>query len=220
MTDSFSAAIAPRHLLHHPFYQAWMKGEVSRATLRDYAKQYYSHVAAFPRYLSAIHSACPDEQQRRVLLENLNDEEGLTFGVSHPELWLRFAEGLGATRTDTAAAAPRAAVARVVATFFRLCRSSYAEGLGALYAYESQVPEVAESKLTGLKEMYGIRDERTLEFFEVHRHADKEHRAAILNILESLSELEKAAAQRAAREAADALWDFLTEVYGDGKASA
>ena len=37
------------HLLKHPFYQAWNRGELAIDTLKIYAKEYYGHVAAFPR---------------------------------------------------------------------------------------------------------------------------------------------------------------------------
>ena len=46
------------HLLKHPFYIAWNKGELSREIIKDYAEQYYNHVKAFPRYISATHSLC------------------------------------------------------------------------------------------------------------------------------------------------------------------
>ena len=42
--QTIDQTLAPLHLLSHPFYQAWMKGDLSRETLRDYAAQYYTHV--------------------------------------------------------------------------------------------------------------------------------------------------------------------------------
>ena len=63
------------HLLKHPFYQAWNEGKLTREVIKDYAEQYYQHVKAFPRYISATHSLCEDIEQRKVLLENLNEEE-------------------------------------------------------------------------------------------------------------------------------------------------
>ena len=51
-------------------------------------------------------------------------------------------------------------------TFRRLSRQSYAAGLGALYAYESQFPGVATAKIEGLMDRYGISDEATLRFFD------------------------------------------------------
>jgi hypothetical protein len=54
--EAIDARIAQRGLLQHPFYQSWTKGELTLPVLRDYAEQYYQHVAAFPTYLSALHS--------------------------------------------------------------------------------------------------------------------------------------------------------------------
>ena len=47
------------HLLKHPFYQIyWNEGKLNREIIKDYAEQYYQHVKAFPRYISATHSIC------------------------------------------------------------------------------------------------------------------------------------------------------------------
>src|ERR1700676_5062730 len=90
--------IADKNLLKHPFYLAWTRGELSKEALTDYAKQYYHHVAAFPTYLSAVHAKCDDQATRRQLLGNLIDEEA--GAPNHPDLWLKFAEGLGVEGGD------------------------------------------------------------------------------------------------------------------------
>lgn len=221
MTDMFAAKLAPLHLLQHPFYMDWMQGKITGEQLKDYAAQYYHHVAAFPRYLGAIHSQCEDAVQRRAILDNLNDEEGVGYDKSHPELWLQFAAGVGADAATVMASKPRAPIQKVMDTFFGAARSSYHEGLGALYAYESQVPEIADSKITGLKTQYGVNDAATLQFFEVHRTADIEHRQVLKDILDTLPADKKQEAALAAERAATALWDFLSEVHGcDGQRCA
>jgi pyrroloquinoline-quinone synthase len=204
------------HLLGHPFYQDWMEGKLSREQLRDYSRQYYHHVSAFPRYLSAMHSIQCNAKARRILLENLNDEEGLTHGEAHPELWRKFALGLGVTERELENEAPRAAITHVRENFFQAARQSPAAGLGALYAYEWQVPEIAESKIRGLRERYGVEAEETLAFFTVHREADQHHRAVLRELLDSLTPEEKEEARASAERAARALWDFLSEVHERG----
>ena len=99
--DSIDRQIAAKHLLTHPFYLAWTRGELSVAALADYARQYYHHVAAFPTYLSAVHARCDDQPTRKQLLDNLVDEEA--GSPNHPELWLQFAEGLGVSKEDVQA---------------------------------------------------------------------------------------------------------------------
>ena len=63
------------HLLKHPFYKSWNEGKLNREIIKDYAEQYFHHVKAFPRYISATHSICHDIEKRKILLENLQDEE-------------------------------------------------------------------------------------------------------------------------------------------------
>lgn len=210
---STSFAINPDlFLLNHPFYRAWMNGELSRGALQDYARQYYHHVEAFPGYLRNAMSVCENAQARSILAENLAEEDGTAYGTSHPELWLRFAEGSGTTREEVKEASPREGVRNVVETFRKLSSSSYAEALGALYAYESQVPEVAHSKIEGLKTHFAMTDERSLSFFEVHKTADVEHREAVLALIEDLPADQRRKAEVARDEACRALWDFLSDV--------
>src|SRR4029079_17702579 len=88
--------VAERAMLSHPFYQAWTEGRLPLDTLRAYACQYFHHVEAFPRAVSAVHSACPDRDGRRMLAENLAEEEGIEAGKQdHATLWMMFACGLG-----------------------------------------------------------------------------------------------------------------------------
>ena len=61
------------NLLKHPFYKMWNEGMLTIGKLQVYAAEYYHHVAAFPRYISQIHSLCDDLQSRQVLLRNLVD---------------------------------------------------------------------------------------------------------------------------------------------------
>jgi pyrroloquinoline-quinone synthase len=157
---NLQAAIMEYSMLKHPFYVAWTEGKLSQAVLSEYAKQYYAHVRAFPTYVSAVHSSCDDLQIRQDLLENLIEEERGT--ENHPELWLRFAEGLGVAREDVRDAELLPATVDSVARLKSLTRSEdYRDGLAALYAYESQIPEVARTKRAGLKDFYGIEDERS-----------------------------------------------------------
>jgi pyrroloquinoline-quinone synthase len=86
--------VAERAMLKHPFYQAWTEGRLTLDTLRAYARQYFHHVETFPRAVSAVHSACDDREGRRMLAENLAEEEGLDAGKQdHATLWLMFARG-------------------------------------------------------------------------------------------------------------------------------
>jgi pyrroloquinoline-quinone synthase len=205
--------VAERAMLKHPFYQAWTEGRLSLDDLRAYARQYFHHVEAFPQAVSAVHSACPDRDGRRMLAENLAEEEGIEAGKQdHATLWLMFACGLG---EDAAAVRDEQLTAEtqgLIDTFRKLSRRSYAAGLGALYAYESQFPGVASAKIEGLMDRYGIVDEETLRFFRVHETADVEHSAVCRELLDRLSDGDREEAVAAGEELAGALWNFLSGV--------
>lgn len=197
------------HLLKHDFYQAWNRGELSVDTLKIYAKEYYGHVAAFPRYISAIHSLCENLEDRQVLLDNLIDEE--QGEENHPELWMRFAEGMGATREECKTQ-ELDSTTKLVDEYFDITRSSFASGLGALYAYERQTPEVAKSKIEGLKKFYDISDENTLKFFNVHMVADEWHTEECAQLLDRLSAEDQEIAREGAVRGSKLLWNFLDEM--------
>ena len=207
--------VAERSMLQHPFYQAWTDGRLPLETLRSYSRQYFHHVEAFPRAVSAVHSACPDCDGRRMLAENLAEEEGLEQGKQdHATLWLMFACGLGASEPEVRAQQLNPETRALIDTFQRLSRQSYPAGLGALYAYESQFPAVATAKIEGLIERYGITDEETLRFFRVHETADIEHSSVCRELLDGLPEEQRAEAVKAGEQLARALWDFLSGVEG------
>src|ERR1043166_6847316 len=169
--------VAGKHLLKHPFYLAWARGELSREALTDYARQYYHHVAAFPTYLSAAHAKSDDQPTRKLILANLIDEEA--GSPNHPELWKQFANALGVSDVDLANTEKEPETANLIRTFRSICgNGSTAEGLAALYAYESQIPAICESKIDGLKKYYGFSDPKAYEYFSLHIEADKQHSAA------------------------------------------
>ena len=184
--EQVDAQIKKHHLLNHPFYKAWNAGELAPEVIREYAAQYFKHVSAFPRYLSSIHTNCDDINVRQIILENLVEEE--MGKENHPELWMRFAEGMGNSRKNVEEAKPNQETKKLVETFMKLSKTQkYHIGIAALYCYESMVPEVAENKIEGLKKFYNINDENTLKFFTVHMHADKWHREVVRNLLIQVS---------------------------------
>ena len=197
------------HLLKHPFYEIfWNEGRLTREIIKDYAEQYYQHVKAFPRYISATHSLCDDIEKRKILLENLQDEENEK--ADHPTLWKNFALAMGSNINEIDKVKPDWFTKDMIDNFFKQGRSSYAEGLASLYTYERQIPEIAETKIQGLKKFYGVNSKEGLEFFEAHKSADVHHRAECEKLLDGLSEEEQDKAEKASMLTARYLWNFLS----------
>ena len=206
------------HLLKHPFYKSWNEGKLNREIIKDYAEQYYQHVKAFPRYISATHSICEDLDKRRILLENLQDEE--KKDADHPMLWKNFALSVGADSKEIEKKERYNFTNELIENFFKNARASYAEGLGSLYTYERQVLEIADTKIRGLKAHYGVSSKEGLEFFEVHKAADVHHREACEKLLDSLSKEEQEKAEKAALSTAKYLWNFLSGMAAKHKLQA
>jgi pyrroloquinoline-quinone synthase len=202
-------------LLCHPFYKAWSAGKLTRDDLRAYAEDYYPHVEAFPGYLAQLGVRLEEGELRRAVLANMTDEDGGedSFGEperSHSELWLDFVEGMGGSRVSRRR--PVGEVRQLIEWFQSVAREGIPEeALAAFYAYESQVPRVAQEKDRGLRELYGA-DEKTRGYFTLHATADIYHAQVWRKQLERQVTANPETAEKAlaaAESAAKALWAVL-----------
>jgi pyrroloquinoline-quinone synthase len=202
-------------LLCHPFYKAWSAGELTQEDLRAYAEEYYPHVEAFPGYLAQFGVRLEEGELRRAVLANMNDEKGGedSFGGpqrSHAEVWLDFVEGVGGSRVPKRR--PVGEVRELISWFQRVASEGTSEeALAAFYAYESQVPRVAQEKDRGLGEIYGA-DEKTRGYFTLHATADVHHANVWRTQLEKRVTTDPQSGEKAlaaAEAAAKALWSVL-----------
>jgi pyrroloquinoline-quinone synthase len=140
------------------------------------------------------------------------DEEGRTNrSAPHPQLWNDFIAAFGTHRSNISYGENALKIKEV---FLNLCRSSYAEGMCALYAYEYQTPEISKTKIEGLQKFYGISNPSYIEFFKVHEIADVHHSKTCAALMDALPAEDQAKGLNAAKYAATSLWDFLSEAYG------
>jgi pyrroloquinoline-quinone synthase len=214
--EQLDARIAKYDLLCHPFYQAWSAGELTRDDLRDYARDYYHHVEAFPIYLAELGIRLDESELRRAVLANMADEKGMADAFceaspAHSELWLDFAEGMGARR-DLRGHCPVPEIVELISFFHGVAsEGTPEEALAAFYAYESQVPRVAKEKARGLQETYGA-DERVTAYFTLHTTADVFHSQVWRQQLGKRLEANPQMAENAlaaGENAAKALWHAL-----------
>jgi pyrroloquinoline-quinone synthase len=212
--EKLDGTIKAHQMLNHPFYQTWTMGKLPARALREYAKQYYHFVMAFPTLLSATHANTPHLAVRQELLENLIEEE--RGDGNHPGLWVKFAQALGVSEADAKSAALLPETKEAIETLKTQTRyGSYLEGVSALYAYESQIPEVAKVKIDGLKQFYRVSDATALSFFTVHQEADVYHSRDERNILERYATTpeEQKACVDAAEVASKAMLRLLDGVH-------
>jgi pyrroloquinoline-quinone synthase len=211
LLEKIDAAIAEKSLLKHPFYQDWMEGKLSREALQLYAAQYYRHVEAFPKHLRVL-AARTEGPLRDIVVENLAEEENPSR--PHPKLWRDFAATLGVNEEDITCCPALPGTQTVVETFREIVGDRpVAEAVAALYAYEAQVPEIATTKIEGLKKFYGVDSVKGLAYFTVHEEADKLHRAAWRGWLEEHAHGDEEEILATTHEALDALWGALDAVH-------
>lgn len=171
-------------LLDHPFYRAWADGTLTAEDLGFYSAQYYNQVEAFPGYLETLAARLPESRARASVLENLADERD----GDHPGLWLRFANAVGADETAVRSTPAEDETLACISAFETAMRDrSPLFALGMIYGYESQTPDVCETKISGLKDLYGVKG-AGLEYFELHGELDVEHADELAAAIAELSE--------------------------------
>jgi pyrroloquinoline-quinone synthase len=215
LVSKLNNATAEHHLLDHEFYKAWAEGALTLDDLAQYSTQYWRQVEAFPGYLETLADRLGPNEAGDILRRNLADE----VGQDHPGLWLDFAAALGADRDDVVGSAIEPETADCVAEFETVVReASPAYALGMLYGYESQTPAVAETKVTGLNDHYGI-DGPATRYFRLHGVLDVEHSKELATAISLLDSDDGNDGVEGARRGAGAVWgllDGVERVRGEG----
>ena len=88
---------------HHWAWEHFATGRLTKTQLKIHFQQEYAvYVRDFPVFLARIHGKNPPTPVRRMLAENIYEEDtgGLSLGKSHPMLFLAMMEGLGFTSKD------------------------------------------------------------------------------------------------------------------------
>ncbi len=202
--------VSTKPLLQHPFYQAWAAGTLTKEDLSFYARQYWRQVESFPAYLENLADRLPEGTAKATVTDNLTDERD----GDHPALWLRFAEAVGAPSQEVYATPPEHETTDCVKTFDIACKEAPLPfALGMLYAYESQTPEVARTKVEGLRNYYGI-DGSEVSYFDLHGELDVEHADGLAGAISELADDETSLRQAEAGAAtgAQAIWTLLDGV--------
>src|SRR5437763_15109802 len=172
---------AGRAFGRHPLWLRIADGRLPRSSLGPFAVQFFLQVREFPRAVSALHSSCPDLQERIELAESLYEEEtGRISGcnVSHPELFIRFGEGVGVPRDAMVNGVPFATTAALIDWFERSTREHpFIEGAAATNpAAEGQVPGAFGPFARALAPHHG-RTRSRAAFWRAPERAAREHRA-------------------------------------------
>ncbi len=212
---------AGRAFGRHPLWLRIAEGGLARPALAPFVVQFFLQVREFPRAVSALHSRCPDARERVELAESLYEEEtGRISGcnVSHPELFVRFGEGVGVSRSAMVDGVSLPATAVLIEWFHESTREHpFIEGAAATnLAAEGQVPGAFGPFARALERHYGCTP-AAVAFWDVHEQADREHSAIGDHIVVRLATTPglQADVRRAVARSLDLWWRFF-----DGIAAA
>jgi pyrroloquinoline-quinone synthase len=206
---------AGRAFGRHPLWLRIAEGRLPRPALEPFAVQFFLQVREFPRAVSALHSSCPDTQERIELAESLYEEEtGRISGcnVSHPELFIRFGEAVGVSRGAMVDGVALPATAALIDWFERSTKEHpFIEGAAATnLAAEGQVPGAFGPFARALERHYGC-TRAQVAFWDVHEQADREHSAIgdhVVVRLATTPELQSAV-RRAVARSLELWWAFF-----------
>jgi pyrroloquinoline-quinone synthase len=171
----------------HPFFADLEKGKVPKPVVHAWVKQFYPWLASVPVAMAERFANCSwepsNDRYRRMILDQLVEEAGDPKGKEpgHPELWLRFCEGLGLSRRDVQGAAllPSTMVAIDDFLYTNRVNPFYVSAAGS-----SEPPNVdlCARLLPAFRKEYHV-DEGHLEYYRLHVTADVEHSAWIGEIV-------------------------------------
>lgn len=186
-------AIQQRHSKVHPWSEAWGAGRLNRRLLGEWTKQHYHFVDPTVGMYGHILTNCDDAEARALILESLNEEEGITgtgdFALArHADLLLDFGEHCGLSRESIKNADVNgellAETIGLQSWAFRQAHRHWLYALATIFVgLESQVPQIYAKTTPPLIEKYGFTEDEVL-FFRLHIVADTEHGERGYEILE------------------------------------
>jgi len=185
------------NVLEHPFYERWSAGALSSAELSCYAGEYRHAVSALA--LASEQAAESAAEPERSGLRRHAEEE-----AAHVALWEQFERAVDAAPSSGPSLAGTQACVRAWTAGEDLL-----ERLAVLYAIEAGQPQISSTKLQGLSDHYGLREQSpATEYFSVHEQRDVEHageaRVLIERLMGAVADPHEQA-ERMVRRAGDAL---------------
>jgi pyrroloquinoline-quinone synthase len=182
--EEFRRRLTAYKMAHHPFrthrfFRELEAGQVPKRVVHRWATQFYPWLACVPIAMAerfARTSWDPaNDRFRTMILDQLVEEAGDPKGKApgHPELWLRFCEGIGLPRSKVVGA-PLLPTALVAIDDFLYVNREMPFYISAAGSSEPPNVELCQRLLPAFRTHYGV-DEEHLEYYSLHVTADEEH---------------------------------------------
>ena len=211
--ESYLEALIQEALSHpavcHPYLTDLAEGHLPDLSwaIRDFATQYPSYCAHFPRYLTVVISKLESPGHRKTLMQNLIEESGMlddeeiavilehgidpdwVQGIPHPKLFERFQHAIGVRDTDEHADDALEVVCWRESFYHLLANGSPAEAIGAIGLGTENIVDRIYTPIIRAIERLGTLERRDYVFFELHCEVDDDHHEALLSIANDFADV-------------------------------
>ncbi|HUJ78245.1 MAG TPA: iron-containing redox enzyme family protein [Thermoplasmata archaeon] len=171
----------------HPFFAQVEHGTAPKPLVQAWVKQFYPWLAAVPIAMAERFANCPadaaNDKYRRMILDQLVEEAGDPKGKEpgHPELWLRFCEGIGVPRAQVHGE-PLLPSTMVAIDDFLYTNRLHPFYISAAGSSEPPNVDLCARLLPAFRAHYRVSEEN-LEYYRLHVTADVEHSAWVGEIV-------------------------------------
>jgi pyrroloquinoline-quinone synthase len=209
-----------RHPKPHPIRQLLLSGRLTKKQLQGWAINQFHEFQNIHRFFGVRYQKCPVPELRRLLLENMVEEEGEDlFGgkyPSHRELWIRFAEGIGLERDAIVNHEPLPGIRAALEMYVSLVQQSHwAVAIGTGLVFEGGGPQRMREEREALEKYYSWIPPQALDFFRAHEYHDQGHGDMVTDVIKRYcmeahlqDEMREAVKQRA-----DIMWLQNDSIY-------
>ena len=177
LIDQINLEIEKQSLLKHDFYRLWQEGKLTLDHLAGYSKEYFQLVKIVPTLVENVLKNNKAKKYDNSIQNTLKDE------CEHIEPWVTFSSSLNVDRNELMDYNGDDLTKQAINDLIAISESSFEESVSALYALEKELPKISETKLDGLSKFYGITDEDSREYFNIHKEIDIYHSKIWENII-------------------------------------
>jgi pyrroloquinoline-quinone synthase len=213
-------ALQQRHPKPHPIRQLLLSGRLTKEQLQWWAKNQFHEFRNIHRFFGIRYQKCPVPELRRLLLENMVEEEGEDlFGgkyPSHRELWVQFAGGLGIPADEILNYEPLPAIRAALEMYVSLVQQSHwAVAIGTGLVFEGGGPKRMKEEREAMEKYYPWIPTSTLDFFRAHEYHDEGHGDMVTKVIKQhcMEERLQAEMREAVKQRADIMWLQNDSIY-------
>ncbi len=202
-----------RHPRPHPLRQLLLSGRLTKDQLQWWARNQFHEFRNIHRFFGIRYHKCPVPELRRLLLENMVEEEGEDlFGgkyPSHRELWVQFANGLGISSEDILNYEPLPGIRAALEMYVSLVQQSHwVVAIGTGLVFEGGGPMRMKEEREAIEKYYSWVPLSSLDFFRAHEYHDAGHGDMVTNVIRQhcMEEALQQEMRAAVGQRADIMW--------------